>query len=158
MTDRLRQLWAARSLREQRMLLVMLALFVIVITAFGIVRPLVVARQEAATRLDQATRDLGQVRSAAALLRSARPGAASTRLALPDLVTQSATSAGFAPPTVGAQGNGAVRVTIASAKSPALFAWLRSLAAQGVLIDTLTIRTNPDTTLSLEANLRLRGA
>ena len=157
MTARLRQFWAGRSLREQRMLLVMVALFAIVIVGFGIIRPLINARVAAAERLDAATVELGQVRGAADMLRrTPRTGPRKTVLNLSDTVAQSATAAGFTLANVGPQGD-ALRATIVSAKSPALFGWLRTLAQQGVLIDTLTIRTNTDSTLSMEATFRMQG-
>lgn len=158
MTERIRQLWAERSPREQQLLLVMFALFALVVIGLGIVRPLTRATEIAEARLDRITLEAGQVRAAADRLRLAQKDApAPINVALSQAVSSSAASAGFALTMVDVQGEDRVAITIPSARSPALFAWFASLARQGIFVERLTVRTSPGATLAADVTLRLRG-
>ncbi len=157
MTERLRIVWAERSLREKQLLLVMFALLSIVVLVFGIVRPLTSAKATARDRLDRVAVESGQIAAAVEALHDARRGAPpplSGTLVL--AVSQSASTAGFTLATLDPQGDDRVGIAITSAKNPALFAWLRTLARQGVFVERLTIRTNADATLAVEGTLRHR--
>ncbi len=157
MTERLRLLWAERSLREQRLLLVMFALFAVVVIWFAILRPLTDAKAAAHARLDRATVEAGQIAAAVETLTDARraaPPAATGTLSL--AVSQSAEAAGFTLAGLDPQGDDRVNLTVASAKSPALFAWLRSLSGQGIFVERMTLRTSSDATLAVDATLGRR--
>lgn len=157
MTARLAAFWAERTLRERQLIVVMLALLVLVVAAFGIVRPLATATTAAEARLAQASLEAGQVRAAADRLRAARAGApAPLATSLPLAVSQSATAAGFTLATLDPQGDDRLGITIASAKSPALFAWLAQLARQGIFVERATLRTSADATIAAEMTLRAR--
>ena len=157
MTARLRQMWAERSPREQQLLAVMLALFAIVVLVFGIIRPLASATTAARDRLDRATVESGQIASAIETLRDAKKGAPPPLTGTMVLaVSQSAGTAGFTLATLDMQGEDRVGIALTSAKSPAFFAWLRSLAQQGIFVERMTMRTNADATLAIEGTLRLR--
>ena len=80
-------------------------------------------------------------------------------IAEPDVGTvgQAAQGAGFTLSRNDAQGPDRVVIGISSARSPAFFAWLASLQGQGVIVEKLTLRTNSDATLSVEATLRVRA-
>jgi general secretion pathway protein M len=157
MTARLRQMWAERSTREQQLIAVMLGLLAIVILVFGIIRPLVHATTAARDRLDRATIEGGQIAAAVETLRDAKKAAPPLLTGTMVLaVSQSAGTAGFTLSTLDPQGDDRVGITLPSAKSPALFAWLRTLAQQGIFVERMTLRTNADTTLAVEVTLRLR--
>jgi general secretion pathway protein M len=157
MTDRLRQLWAERSPREQQLLAVMSALLATLILVFGIIRPLTNATIAARDRLDRATIEAGQIATAVEILNDAKKGAPPPLLGTMVLaVSQSATTAGFMLSTLDAQGEDRVGLALPSAKSPALFAWLRTLSKQGIFVERMTLRTNADATLAVEGTLRLR--
>jgi general secretion pathway protein M len=157
MIERFRSFWAARSTREQQMLLVMFALLAIVVVGFGIVRPLANARTAAESRLERVTLEGGQVSALADHLRLAQKDAPpALTVALPLAVSQSATAAGFTLATLDPQGEDRIGITIASAKSPALFAWLTQLAGQGVFVERMTLRTGGDATVATDATLRAR--
>ncbi len=157
MTERMRQLWAERSPREQQLLAVMIGLFVVVVLVFGILRPLTSATTAARDRLDRATIEGGQIAAAVETLRDAKKGAPPPLTGTMVLaVSQSAGTAGFTLSTLDPQGDDRVGITIPTAKSPALFAWLRTLAGQGVIVERMTLRTNADATLAVEATLKLR--
>ena len=157
MIERMRTLWAERSLRERQLLLIMFALLALVILIFGIVRPLANAKAAAADRLDRVTLDSGQIAAAVETLRDARRGApAPLTGTLMLAVSQSATAAGFTLSTLDPQGDDRVGIALSSAKSPALFGWLRSLSRQGVFVERMTMRPNGDATLAVDGTLRLR--
>ena len=157
MTQRFRQFWTERSVREQQLLLVMAALFAVVVLVFAIIRPLASAKTAARDRLDRVTVEAGQIAAAVETLRDARKGApAPLTGTLVLAVSQSATTAGFTISTLDPQGEDRVGIMLPSAKSPALFAWLRSLAQQGVFVERMTMRTNADATIAVDGTLRLR--
>lgn len=157
MTERLRILWAERSPREQQMLLVMFALLAIVVVGLGIIRPLIGAKAAAEAHLERVTIESGQVAAAAERLRSAQKNAPPPiTVALPLAISQSAQAAGFTLATLDPQGEDRIGITIPSAKSPALFAWLRTLAQQGIFVERLSVRGGAGATLAVEATLRLR--
>jgi general secretion pathway protein M len=157
MITRIRQMWAERLPRERQLLIVMICLFALVVLVFGIVRPLMTAKVAALARLDRATTEAGQISGAADALREAKKGAPPP---LPGTlvlaVSQSAATAGFTLATLDPQGDDRVGITITAAKSPALFAWLRTLAQQGIFVERMTLRTNANATLSIDGTLRLR--
>ncbi|WP_293879791.1 type II secretion system protein GspM [Sphingomonas sp.] len=157
MIDRLRDEWARRNAREQRLLAVMFALLAAVILWFGIVTPLKNARLAAQARLDAATVIAGQVSARAdALRRSARAVPAPLEASLVVAVGSTATEAGFTPTRLDPQGEDRVVIAISSARSIALFAWLDGLARRGVFAERIALRPNSDGTVSCEATLRLR--
>lgn len=159
MNERLRLLWAERSPREQQLLMVMFALFAVVLLVFGILRPLASAKVAAQDRLDRVTIESGQIAAAVETLRDAKKGAPPPLTGTLVLaVTQSAGTAGFTLSTVDPQGDDRVGIALPSAKSPALFAWLRTLAQQGVFVERMTMRTNADATLAVEGTLRHRAS
>lgn len=157
MSERIRILWAERSPREQQLLAVMFGLLALTVLVFGIIRPLASATTAARDRLDRVTVEGGQIATAVETLRDAKKGAPPPLTGTMVLaVSQSAGTAGFTLSTLDMQGEDRVGITLPSAKSPALFAWLRTLSRQGIFVERMTLRTNADTTLAVEGTLRLR--
>jgi general secretion pathway protein M len=156
MMTQLRTMWAERSLRERQLLMVMAVLLSLVILVFGIIRPLASATIAARERLDRVTVESGQIAAAADTLRqikkSAPPPLAGT---LVSAVSQSAQEAGFNLSTLDTQGEDRVGIAMPAIKSAALFAWLRTLSAQSIFVERMTMRANSDATLSIEGTLRL---
>ena len=143
--------WRGRSVREQRLLLVMFALLAITVLWLGIYRPMQAALSNARARHQEAVIRLGEVRAAAAALRSGPavglPGP------LVSVVTQAATDAGFANAVVTPQGDRRVSVSIPSARPAPFFAWIASLEARGIVVERLSARANSDPTLAVDASL-----
>ena len=157
MIVRLRQMWAERSPREQQLLVVMFALLSIMVLVLGIIRPIASATVTARERLDRVTVEGGQIAAAVETLRDAKRGAPPALTGTMVLaVTQSAGTAGFTLSALDPQGEDRVGFTIPSAKSPAMFTWLRSMAQQGIFVERMTMRTNVDATLAVEGTLRVR--
>lgn len=143
--------WRGRSVREQRLLLVMFALLAVTVLWLGIYRPMEAALSNARERHQQAVIRLGEVRAAAAALKSGPavglPGP------LVSVVTQAATDAGFANAVVTPQGDRRVSVSIPSARPAPFFAWIASLEARGIVVERLSARANSDPTLAVDASL-----
>lgn len=155
MTAQFMTWWRERSLREQRMLLVMTALLAITIIWLGIYRPIQAGLSNSRERHQEAVVRLGEVRAQAEALR----GAGTARLPLPlaTLVTQSAAEAGFANATVAPQGDRRVSLSISAARPGAVLPWLASLESRGVVIERLVARANADPTLTIDATLSSGG-
>ncbi len=154
MIDALRSAWAARSIREQRLLLVMFALLALTILWLGILRPLGDASSAARERLDRATVDAGRIAARAEDIKQAKRGMpAALDTPLDTAVQQAASAAGFELSRVDLQGQDRLGIAIAAARAPALFDWLGGLARRGVLVEHIAIRPNSDATLSVDATL-----
>ena len=157
MTARFQQLWGERSPRERQLLVVMFGLLAIMVLVLGIIRPLASATVAAHDRLDRVTIEAGQIATAVEALRDAKKGAPPALTGTLVLaVSQSAGTAGFTLSTLDPQGDDRVGFTIPAAKSPAMFAWLRAMAQQGIFVERMTMRTNADATLAVDGTLRVR--
>jgi general secretion pathway protein M len=147
--------WRGRSVREQRLLLVMFALLAVTILWLGVYRPMQDALSNARERQQQRVIRLGEIRSGVAAVR----GMAATNLSEPLLgvVSQAATEAGFANAAVRPQGDRRVTVSIPSARPAPFLAWIAGLEARGIVVERLSARANSDPTLAVEVTLG-RGA
>lgn len=143
--------WRARSLREQRLLLVMFALLAITILWLGIYRPVQDALSNARERHQLAVIRLGEIRAGTSVLKSGPAVALPGPLA--PAVTQSATDAGFANAVVTPEGDRRVSVSIPSARPAPAFAWIASLEARGIVVERLSARSNGDATLAVDMTL-----
>jgi len=154
MSEGLTMWWQGRSLREQRLLIVMSVLIAVVIGWLLIVRPLSDALDEAKRRHGEAIVALAdaRARAEAAGQVQGRPAVAAP-LPIDSLITRTASEAGFANARVTAQGPSAAIVAIEAGRPQALFTWLSVLEGQGVRVRLLRARVNPDRTLTFEATL-----
>ena len=157
MMRRLRFWWTLRTLREQRMLLAMIAAIAIVLAWLLVVRPLDNALADARARHARAVIDLAQAQAQAeqiAYLEKTVPLAG--RAPIATLVHDRAAEAGFATARVTPQGR-TVAIAIEAARAPALFGWIAGLERRdGLVVDRLTARTNGDATIAVDATLRAR--
>ncbi len=140
--------WAERSARERALLGVMFSMAAAMFLWFGIARPLAAARVRAEARLGSASDEAGLI--------SARRSSAATKSyhgaqPIADMVRATGSAAGFTVTRADGDGSGGVSLAVASARAPALFAWLGSLERQGVRVATLDLRANPDGSLAVEA-------
>jgi general secretion pathway protein M len=148
--------WHGRSPREQRLLAVMAALFVIVLVWLGVLRPLAAAREAAEARHAGAVTALGQVREV-----GARLAAAHGRPTLPidePLVAylgRSAGEAGLPVERLEAQGSDRAVLTVIAARPAAVFGWIQRIEVRdGLLVERLSATRNPDTTIAVQATFR----
>lgn len=153
--------WEARSAREKRLLLVMAALLTLVLVWLLIVRPLNDARANAEQRLAAATAELGKARADAAALKQlgVRPaGAQPVPLPLDGFLMQAGGEAGFTNLNILADGASRATISVGNARPQAFFGWLAQLERRGVVVESMSARTNPDQTVAVEAVLRAGGS
>lgn len=153
----LRAWYAARSLREQRLILAMLALAAVTLVWAGVVIPVRDGLSSARARHRDAVERLGRTLVAVdAVKRAQRAGITLLDAPLPDAVRAKAEEAGFTLASLDGEGADRVRVAIATARPPALFAWLAALEAAGILVETSAITANGDQTVAAQLTLRAR--
>lgn len=148
-----------RSLREKRLILVMLALLALTLVWLVVIRPISDALASERGRHADAVIRLGETRAAVAALRGLerdRPAPLTGRFA--DAVRARAADAGFALATLDEDGSNRVRVSIASARPAVLVPWLARLEAAGILVDGATLTNNGDQTVGVQLVLKGRGA
>ncbi|QNE30738.1 type II secretion system protein M [Sphingomonas sp. NBWT7] len=154
MTD-LRVWYAGRSLREKRLILVMLVLLAVTIVWAGIVRPVRDGLDAARDRHARAVVRLGEVQRQVAMVKAIQRGRPRTpEGAIADAVRARADEAGFALSSLEPDGD-RVRIAIATAKPGALLGWIAALEADGLLVDASSITGNGDGTVA--ATLTLKG-
>ena len=158
MIERLRLWFAGRSSREQRMLLVMVALLALTIVWVGIIWPvtdgLSSARERHADAVIRLAETQARVKEVEALQRN-RPAALEAQL--DSVVRDRANEAGFALASVTPDGPNRVQITIATARPGPLFGWIAGLEAAGILVDSLATTDNGDKTISAQLSLKVRG-
>ena len=153
----LRAWFTARSLRERRLLLAMVALLVVTILWAGIIIPVRDGLDTSRARYDDAVVRLATARSDVdAIKASGRRPALTASLA--DTVRALADQAGFEIATLDEQGAGRIHVTIQSAKPGVFSGWLAELESRGVLIDAATLRDNGDRSVGADLVLKARAA
>ena len=158
MTDALMLWWRERSLREQRLLLVMFALLVMVLGWLLVIRPLGDALDRAQSDHAQAVTALAEARGHADAARrlEGERGPAAT-LPIEGLVRQTSAGAGFTNARIAAQGPARATFAIDAARPQPFFTWVRVLERRGIAVETLRARANGDRTLAVEAVFRARG-
>lgn len=145
----LREWFRGRSVREQRLLLAMLALAAVTLIWGGIVRPVGDALSSERARHADAVERLGETRNRIDALHDAerdRPQPITGTLS--DVMRASADRAGFTLSSVVADGSARVRIAIPSARAAALTDWLARLERAGVLVDQATMTDNGDRTVA----------
>lgn len=144
-----------RTVREQRLLMVMVALLVITLAFAGIIRPVRDGLESTRQRHASAEIRLGEVKAQVAQVKAiqrARPRVPEGPLA--DAIRTRADEAGFVVANLEPDGD-RIRITIATARPGPLLGWIAGLEADGLLVDASTINGNGDGTVS--ATLTLRG-
>lgn len=154
---RLRTWYGDRSLREKRLLVVMVALLVVTIIWAGIIIPVRDGLDSSRARYEDAVVRLATTRGEVDLVKSAsrRPPLSA---GLAETVRAMADQAGFEIATLDQQDGGRVHVTIQSAKPGAMAAWLARLEAAGVLVDSATLRDTGSRSVAADLILKARGA
>jgi general secretion pathway protein M len=152
---RAHQWWDGRTLREQRMLGLMVLLAAVVVVWLGVIRPALVWREAAAAERVEAEAELVEVREGLlrlARLQSPEPVAADAG-GLEPLARRTAEAAGLEVSTA-MDATGGLGFRIASGSSAAVFGWLAALQADhGVDVRTLGVVENTDATLQVEGSL-----
>jgi len=151
--------WRERTLREQRLLLVMFALVGLVLGWLLVIRPLSDALDAAQTRHAEAVTGLAEARARAQAVRRLQGDrTASAPLPVDGFVTRTSAEAGFANARIAAQGPARATFALDAVRPQAFFAWVRLMERRGLVVDSLHARVNGDRTLAVEAAFRARGA
>lgn len=138
---RLQALWNDRSPRERVMLLALAAVLAGVAVWLA-VQGLAEWRQAAEDRARRAAAGHAAVAAGAALTRRAREQAPPGGLEA--LIREAAEANGLEPAMTTVEADGAVTVSFEAAASPALFAWLAQIEAQGVRVAGFTALKTPE--------------
>ena len=157
MIETARTWFAGLTGRERALVAVAAGLAAAILLVFGIVLPLGSAHDAAHVRHRAAVEASSRLLAQLAALEA--PAARRTPLAGPvsQVLAASADSAGFVLQLNQAQGSEAATIAVPTARPAAALAWLDSLAAQGLVLDTLTITPAADGTVSLNAVLHRVG-
>ncbi|MGV3770227.1 MAG: type II secretion system protein GspM [Sphingobium phenoxybenzoativorans] len=147
------------SKREQVLVGIMAVLLAIVILWLGIARPVESGLKSAIERHGAALDRNAAVRVKVASLKALPRGAAARPAApIAQLVSQSAGEGGFTLERTQEQGPGRVDIAIASIRPKALFTWLSSLEAQGVVVETFSAQPSGTAgAVSMQAVLKAAG-
>jgi general secretion pathway protein M len=158
MIDSLKLWWRTRTLREQRLLLAMIALAAVVFAWLLIIRPLSDTLSGARERHGAAVVALAEVRAKAdviAGLEQREP--ANLGAPVDTIVGNAATEAGFQVSRIEREGTAQATVVIDAARPQAFFGWLKRLEGRGLVVERLSATTNSDQTLAVQVTLRARG-
>lgn len=154
----LRTWFDGRSLRERRMLLVMVALLALTLIWAGIIRPVGDALSSARERQADAAVRLGETQARVAAVEAIRARRVRPiEGTLADVIRARANDAGFALANLDAQAPDRVRITIQSAKPGALVGWLARLESSGILVGDAIMTDNGDRTVAATLTLQARG-
>lgn len=154
----LRAWFEGRTLRERRLILVMLGLAVVTILWAGIIRPVGDGLASARTRHADAVTRLGETQARVDAVRLVqRRAPLSLPLPFADEVRARAAEAGFTLTSVDQDGADRVRVGVQSARPGALTGWLARLERRGLIVDSAAFTANPDQTVGATLTLRSRA-
>ncbi len=149
--------WRARTLREQRLLLVMFGLLALLAVWLLVIRPLSDALDRAQRRHGEAVTALAEARARSEAARGAQgqPASAPT-LPVDALLGRTAGEAGFTAARIDGQGPARATLALDAARPQAFFAWVRLMERSGLVVESLRARANVDRTLAVEAAFRAR--
>ena len=149
------QTWfAGLTQRERSLVAVAAGLAAAIVLVFGIVLPLGAAHDAAHVRHRAAVEASSRLLAQLAVLET--PASRPAVLAGPvsQVIAASADSAGFVLQSNQAQGAEAATIAVPTARPSAALAWLDSLAAQGIVLQNLTMTPAADGSVSVNAGLR----
>lgn len=148
--DTARQWWAGRSLREQRLLMIMGALIAGIVLWFGVITPSLNWRADAAERRAEAEADLALIEAGTARIAG---GASSMGVDQVQTAARRAADAGGVNAVFNPLDDG-VGFSVNGASTATLFGWLAALHSEhGIEARVLTVSENADATLNAEGLL-----
>lgn len=151
--------FAARSLRERRLILAMLALAVVTLVWGLVIRPVRDGLSSSRARYAGAVLRLGEAQAGLAQVKQLqRRQVAPVALPLADTVRARAEAAGFALASLDADAPDRIRTSIATARAGALMAWVAGLERDGILVESIAVTGAGPGTVSAQLTLRARGA
>lgn len=158
MTTAIKAWFTALSLREKRLVLAAVALAIVTLFWFGLVRPVSDGLADARVRHSTAVQRLAEIESqieSVKLMQRTRPAPISAPLET--VVRERAAEAGFALVNISPQPNNGLQIAIAAVRPAAFFAWIADLEASGILVESLSTSDNADQTISATLVLKIQG-
>ena len=149
----------SRSRREQRLILLMLALAALVLVWLLVLRPLGDALAAAKERHGSAVVALASARAQAAeiaRLEGAAGGGPAASGPLDSFLSRAAGEAGFQLSQIQAAGPDQATVVMEAARPQAFFAWVAAMESAGLIVERLSARANADRTIAVEIAFRRR--
>jgi general secretion pathway protein M len=154
MMERFAIFWQQRTQRERRLIGVMAVLAVTLFIWLAVVRPVQRALDDATGAHEEAVARYGDIVAKSALLKQdVSESSTAPAAAIDQLVGASAGEAGFTLDHVTPQGPNRIEIAMASARAPALFAWIGMLEQQHIRVETLHVTPAADGTVALRAVL-----
>ena len=152
------QTWfAGLTQRERSLVAVAGGLAAAIVLVFGIVLPLGRAHDAAHVRNRQAVEASSRLLAQLAALEAPATSRATLAGPVSQVIAASADSAGFVLQSNQARGAEAATIAVPTARPSAALAWLDSLAAQGIVLENLTMTPAADGSVSVNASLRRVG-
>ncbi len=149
--------WSGRTLRERRLLMVMIGLLLATLVHLAVVQPVLAWRAAATERAEAASSTLAEVRTSIAALGPARPRATPPAEGLEPLVRRTAASADLDVVTL-MSASGQLGFQLSRTGSGPLFGWLGTLESDhGLVICNLGVTENADATLNVEGAVSAGG-
>lgn len=142
------------SLRERWMVGVAAGLTLAILLVFAIIMPAISAIDRAELAHDEAVQRRGRIEATVAAALTQMPPLARSNSADIDLVvTQGAAEKGFDLIKTANASPGQMSFRIDQARAPALLSWLNDLEMQGISVQILTLRGDPNGSVTVEAEL-----
>lgn len=159
MNARFMNWWRMRSLREQRLLLAMGTLALVIFAWLLVVRPLTDALSEARERHGEAVAALAETRSLVAAMEGTDKGSTPTMAGTLDaVISQAASEAGFPVSRLDRHSANQVTLVIEAVRPQAFFAWVHRMEVErGLIVERLSATTNTDQTLAVQVGFRARS-
>ena len=149
--------WHERSERERWMLGAMFAILLLLLIWLTIVKPIERAVERAQQRHVAAIESVSLVETKITALEYEQAKTPFSGGAdMTSAVRLSAEGAGFTLARADPADGRRVMISIVTAKSPALFAWIDTLDNNGLFVERATVRPNSDATIGFDATLRAR--
>ena len=157
MSERFRLWFAQRSLREKRLLIVMVALAAVTLVWALIIRPVNDGLSSARERHQDAVILLADTQARVKAVTAIAQHPAPITAPLDTIIRDRANEAGFALTSVTADGPNRVQIAIATARPGALFGWIAQLESAGIIVESLATADNGDKNVSAQISFRVRG-
>ena len=151
---RVRSWYIGLTERERWLVAIAAGLAALVLLIFGIVLPLGRAHDAAHVRHAAAVEVSSRLLAQLAALEAPAPERSVIVGPVAQLVASSADSAGLVLQSNQPRGNDATLIVIPTARPAGVLAWIDSLAAQGVVLESLAMTPAADGSVSVNATLR----
>lgn len=150
--------WRTRTLREQRLLLVMAALLLAVLAWLAVIRPLADARAAAEARHDHAVVALGLARAQAEAIAAAAASPAAVDAPLDTMIANAAAEAGLPVTRVDRAGPSQAIALLPNVRPQAFFAWLAKLESRGLRVERLSLTPAGPQSLAGQVTFAVRAS